>query len=292
MSAYGQPFQTYGFKTSIDIARGQSFNGHANSSSSSNTSGVTQLAGRKRSLESSPTKPSTAEYPQPRGFVPSSPIPKNHLVAGQIRQTSSDAKSGSSGADTGFEGGHLTPQSFLQENPENLSDNNHNGRLPLTLDSPCYGLPATLVANFTSLGVKSIYPWQASCLLGRGLLTGERNLVYTAPTGGGKSLVADVLMLKRIIENPSRKAILILPYVALVQEKLKWLRRIVEDVDTMVTADESSNSTNPYHQRWSSSCKIIRVSGYFSGSRTAASWADTNIAVCTIEKVSSTTVLA
>ena len=50
-------------------------------------------------------------------------------------------------------------------------------------------------------------------------LLGEKNLVYTAPTGGGKSLVADVLMLKRVLE--SKKAILVLPYVALVQEKLK-----------------------------------------------------------------------
>lgn len=43
-------------------------------------------------------------------------------------------------------------------------------------------------------------------------------------------MVADVLMLKRIIGNPNKKAILVLPYVALVQEKLRWLRRVVDGV--------------------------------------------------------------
>jgi len=46
-------------------------------------------------------------------------------------------------------------------------------------------------------------------------LTGERNLVYTAQTGGGKSLIAGILLLKKVIEQPAKKAILVLPYVAL-----------------------------------------------------------------------------
>lgn len=76
----------------------------------------------------------------------------------------------------------------------------------LSLSHHVYGLPETLVGNFASLGIKTIYPWQSSCLLGRGILAGNKNLVYTAPTGGGKSLVADVLLLKKVVENPSQKA--------------------------------------------------------------------------------------
>jgi replicative superfamily II helicase len=47
--------------------------------------------------------------------------------------------------------------------------------------------------------------------------------VHTAPTGGGKSLVADVLLPKKIIHEPTKKAILVLLYVVLVQEKLTRL---------------------------------------------------------------------
>lgn len=153
----------------------------------------------------------------------------------------------------------------------------------LSLSNPKYGLPPALTANFAALGVRNIYPWQASCLLARGLLSGERHLVYTAPTGGGKSLVADVLLLKRIIENPGRKALLVLPYVALVQEKLKWMRRIVQDVERNIPDDEDDDKFP--RRRWKKLHKNIRVTGFFGGSRTTATWADTDIAVCTIEKV-------
>lgn len=61
----------------------------------------------------------------------------------------------------------------------------------LNLAHPVYGLPSELVHNFASMGIKQIYPWQKSCLKGPGLLSGTKNLVYCAPTGGGKSLVSD-----------------------------------------------------------------------------------------------------
>lgn len=61
----------------------------------------------------------------------------------------------------------------------------------LSLAHPTYGLPVQLVENFASQGIKQIYPWQKNCLKGPGLLSGDKNLIYCAPTGGGKSLVAD-----------------------------------------------------------------------------------------------------
>ncbi|KOS18825.1 DNA polymerase theta [Escovopsis weberi] len=93
----------------------------------------------------------------------------------------------------------------------------------LDLAHPIYGLPTQLVENFASLGIRQIYPWQKNCLKGPGLLDGTKNLVYCAPTGGGKSLVADLLILKRVMGEPGTKALLILPYVALVQEKANML---------------------------------------------------------------------
>lgn len=61
----------------------------------------------------------------------------------------------------------------------------------LNLSHAVYALPSQIVSNFASVGINHIYPWQKNCLKGPGLLSGERNLVYCAPTGGGKSLVAD-----------------------------------------------------------------------------------------------------
>ncbi|DAA79812.1 TPA_exp: Uncharacterized protein A8136_0585 [Trichophyton benhamiae CBS 112371] len=171
----------------------------------------------------------------------------------------------------------------------------------LSLSHPKYGLPTALVKNFASLGVNAIYPWQASCLLGRGHLSGEKNLVYSAPTGGGKSLVADVLMLKRILTCPDKKAILVLPYVALVQEKLKWLRRVVEGIPRCTHdddyEDDADNSADGARRssRLKSEENFIRVTGFFGGSKARTTWSDTDVAAnslvnsaiedCTIDKL-------
>lgn len=154
----------------------------------------------------------------------------------------------------------------------------------LDLSHPDYGLPQSLVSNFFKLGIKSIYPWQSECLLRSGALGGNRNLVYTAPTGGGKSLVADILMLKKVIENPEAKALLVLPYIALVQEKLRWLRKVVEGITRYVLPGQNEQRPSLWRKRGDED--NVRVAGLFGGSKSKATWADMDIAVCTIEKVS------
>ena len=272
-----QPFQFHGSNTSIDLVRRQTYSmpslaGHkrrpkspsGDPPSKASTSGVNH--GLNSIHQPNPSYHQVSSTSRPVDFVcPSVGQPRGRLVASEIHPVTATAED--------------RHRSIEEQAPPSSSQN------PLlSLRDTRYGLPASLVANFAALGVSSIYGWQASCLLASGLLTGERHLVYTAPTGGGKSLVADVLMLKRIIDNPSKKAILVLPYVALVQEKLKWLRRIVQDVDKYIP-DGQNADTKPAYKSWQKQQKSICVTGYFGGSRTTASWADTDIAVCTIEKV-------
>ncbi|UKZ87935.1 uncharacterized protein TrAFT101_003705 [Trichoderma asperellum] len=154
----------------------------------------------------------------------------------------------------------------------------------LDLAHPVYNLPPQLVHNFASLGIKQIYPWQKNCLKGPGLLTGAKNLVYCAPTGGGKSLVADLLMLKRVMEEPETKALLILPYVALVQEKVRWLRTVVQGLSATLDPEASEKrkassiwQTRPDHDS-------IKVVGFFGGGKIRSTWQDFDIAICTLEK--------
>lgn len=156
----------------------------------------------------------------------------------------------------------------------------------LKLSHRIYRLPKPLVANFEALGIQSIYPWQKQCLLGPGLLKGEKNLVYSAPTGGGKSLVADVLMLKKILEDREAKALLVLPYVALVQEKVRWLRNVVNGISReAITGPIKESERKLWRKRADED--TVRVVGFFGGSRIQQTWQDFDIGVCTIEKANS-----
>ncbi|KAK1512831.1 DEAD/DEAH box helicase [Colletotrichum tamarilloi] len=89
-----------------------------------------------------------------------------------------------------------------------------------------------------------------------------------------------VLMLKRVLEEKNAKVLLVLPYVALVQEKVRWLRNIVQGV--MKPKDEIDDEKRIWRQRADED--TIRVIGFFGGSKIKPTWSDFDIGVCTIEK--------
>lgn len=92
-------------------------------------------------------------------------------------------------------------------------------RVPLTY----FQLPQYMIDFYAQHGITHLYEWQSRCLLTEGVLEG-RNLTYTAPTSGGKSLIAEILMCRRVFHNPRRnRAIIVLPYVSLVVEKYDQL---------------------------------------------------------------------
>ncbi|KAI3534768.1 DEAD/DEAH box helicase [Colletotrichum filicis] len=82
-----------------------------------------------------------------------------------------------------------------------------------------------------------------------------------------------VLMLKRVLEEKNAKVLLVLPYVALVQEKVRWLRNIVQGV--MKPKDEIDDEKRIWRQRADEG--TIRVIGFFGGSKIKPTWSDFDI---------------
>lgn len=260
-------------KTSVQAAREQHI-----------TYQTTAVIGKKRPVDSPQTVPAHSNYEQP------------HQTAKRVAhfQTAASAVA----VLPRLAASEITRQRPLvtQHGSVNLSEYSQRKAFPSTptaahdeflkLSHRIYRLPKPLVANFESLGIQSIYPWQKQCLMGPGLMNGAKNLVYSAPTGGGKSLVADILMLKKILEDREAKALLVLPYVALVQEKVRWLRGLVNGISReAITGPVKEAERRLWRKRADED--TVRVIGFFGGSKIKHTWLDFDIGVCTIEKANS-----
>jgi hypothetical protein len=71
------------------------------------------------------------------------------------------------------------------------------------------GLPAAVVQRYGRRGIHQLHPWQMECLAsGDGAAWHGTNLVYSAPTGGGKTLVAEILMIRRILFGSTEGTVL------------------------------------------------------------------------------------
>eukprot|EP00210_Caulerpa_lentillifera_P002913 g2781.t1 len=90
--------------------------------------------------------------------------------------------------------------------------------------APLTGLLENLVSS--SLGK------QAECLETGSVLDGE-SIVYCAPTSAGKSLVSEILMLRRL-HSTGKAAMLILPFVALCTEKSHQLDQLLRPINKQI----------------------------------------------------------
>ncbi len=123
-----------------------------------------------------------------------------------------------------------------------------------------WGLPEGVLSQYSERGIESMFEWQAECLMLPDVLSG-RNLVYSAPTSAGKTLVAELLMLKCVLET-KRKGIFILPFVSIAHEKLNYLQAILEP-------------------------QGVRVGGFIGNQSPPGGFSSVDIAICTIEKANS-----
>ncbi|KAL0882195.1 hypothetical protein ABMA27_000739 [Loxostege sticticalis] len=124
-----------------------------------------------------------------------------------------------------------------------------------------WGLPIEITKKYEQKGIKEMFDWQVKCLGNPKVLMECCNLVYSAPTSAGKTLVAELITIKTILER-QKKVIIILPFVSIVREKMFYFQDIL-------------------------SSSGIRVEGFMGSQSPPGGLQAVHVAICTIEKANS-----
>ena len=95
-----------------------------------------------------------------------------------------------------------------------------------------YELPIEVGNTFRKLrNIDKLYDWQDECLKLECLnVKNCTNLLYLAPTSGGKTLIAEITILKCLLMR-KKNCIFIMPFVSIVQEKVLMMKEFAEHFD-------------------------------------------------------------
>ncbi|XP_023248277.1 DNA polymerase theta [Copidosoma floridanum] len=182
----------------------------------------------------------------------SSHVTPTHLSVLRTQNFCASFKNGKSNI---FDG--LTQGSSKILSLQALSDVDSEKRLELS----SWGLPALVLEKYQARGVRKMFSWQVECLANKKILEENKNLVYSAPTSAGKTLVAEFLLLKTVLER-RKKVIFILPFVSVVREKMFYFQDLLTDSG-------------------------VRVEGFMGGVAPSGGFSAVHVAIATIEKANS-----
>lgn len=112
---------------------------------------------------------------------------------------------------------------------------------------PHYGLSGNVWQLIQQAkGIDKLYNWQDQCL--KKAVSTEKNLLYSLPTSGGKTLVAEILMIRELLCR-GKHCLYVLPYVSIVQEKIRTLSSLAVQLNFAVEEYAGNRGVIPPRKR-------------------------------------------
>lgn len=99
-------------------------------------------------------------------------------------------------------------------------------------------LPSEIIAAYSEKNITCLFDWQRDVLQLAEAYDG--NVVYSAPTSAGKSIVAELIALR--VALTGKKVLFLLPYISMARERLHFLQRAWRRVDVQVAAFMGAHS--------------------------------------------------
>lgn len=116
---------------------------------------------------------------------------------------------------------------FKQQEKMNNNSNNNASKSNKSGET-FYGLPMKVKELLKSeRKIGALYDWQNDVLKRMQQQPPQTNLLYLSPTSGGKTLVAEILILQCLLVN-KKDCIFIMPFVSIVQEKVQMMEPFAE----------------------------------------------------------------
>ncbi|CAD6188317.1 unnamed protein product [Caenorhabditis auriculariae] len=129
-------------------------------------------------------------------------------------------------------------------------------------------LPIEIKEFYLENGVKNLFKWQRNIIDQSS--ESQQNILFSAPTSAGKSIVAEFLALR--VAQEGRKVLFILPYISVAKEKLFHLQKCWRRVDITVAGFIGPNSVPP--NDWLAAvCTIEKAASLLNRALTDA-WCD------------------
>ena len=113
-------------------------------------------------------------------------------------------------------------------------------------------LVKTLLANERK--INELYEWQDTLM--NKLINHNENLVYCVPTSGGKTLVAELMILREIILR-KRNVLFIFPFISIVQEKVRSLIPFSLEFNFIIEEYAGEKGSIPIKRRKEQNCLYI-----------------------------------